>query len=292
VSRCPHALALAWGLVLEPLAHPKPGAVTRIAAHDDKNIYTFTASALAGLYACEAACTGPPDGFIARGLETYAGLLGGLGVETNAQLGSILLLLPLCRALTQAGTAEEAAALATTLVREHTGREDAAAYYRLLEELAPSHLGRYEGPVPSVGSGGRPESLVAALEAASWDLVHGELLNSYPATVEAYHVILGRGGPFNEDSLLAALLHVLAEHGDTLIARKWGLRAYKRALWEARAAALARPTPREALEELDELWRPRGWNPGAALDVVAAAAGLAAAHRAGFLSLEGRGRSS
>jgi len=204
----------------------------------------------------------------------------------------VLLILPLCRALPHAGTPREAAWLASRLVREYTGREDAVAYYRLLEALAPSHLGRYEGPVPAVGSGEYPDSLVDALEAASWDLVHGEILNAYPATLEAYEVIVARGGPFNEEALLAALLRVLAEHGDTLIARKWGLRAYKTALREAREAAAAHPGPREALEALDRLWRPRGWSPGAALDVVAAAAGLAAAAQAGFLSRGARGRSS
>ncbi len=282
--------ALAWGLVIEPLAHPKPGAVTRISSHGDKDVYSFAASGLAGLQACITAAHGGCAGFFARGLRVYLDVSRRLGVETNTQLGSIVLLLPLCRAYSEKpgiASARQLAVEASRLVVQCTGREDAVAYYRALEELSPSHLGRYEGPVPGVGSGRYPHSLVSALRAASWDLVHGELLNSYPATLEAYETILSWGGPFSEESILAALLVVLARYGDTLIARKWGFAAYKRALYEARRAAAAHPgRPRDALEWLDRLWRPRGWNPGAALDVVSAAAGLAV-----WSSLEGIGRS-
>jgi triphosphoribosyl-dephospho-CoA synthetase len=35
----------------------------------------------------------------------------------------------------------------------------------------------------------------------------------------------------------------------------------------------------EAVEWLDRLWRPRGWNPGAVLDVMAVALGLLFYHK-------------
>ncbi len=278
------ASALSWGLVLEPLAHPKPGAVTRIHPHPDKDVYLFMASARAGLEACVEAARPPCGGFFARGLRSYMEGSRRLGVATNTQLGSVVLLLPLCAASTVSTSLSSLAASASTLLRSCTGEEDAEAYYRALEAAVPSHLGRYEGPVPGVGSGEYPSSLVAAFEAAAWDLVHREALGGYPATLRAAEVILDRGGPFREEALLAALLHVLVSEGDTLIAAKYGWAAYKRALLEARAAAALYPDdPAGALAWLDGLWRPRGWSPGAALDVVAAAAGLAVAALEGLL---------
>jgi len=277
----PATTVLPWGLAAEPIVHPKPGAVTRLRAHPDKDAYTFVAGASAASAACAAACRGGCEGFMARGLEAYMRGLRGLGVRTNLQLGSVLLLLPLCRAAS-AGRVPRIFDEATRLVYECTGPEDAAAYYGVLEQFRPAHLGRLEkAPVPGVGEG-RPPRLVEVLRYARWDHVHRELLEGYPLARRAYRVIMEGGGPLREEAVLSAILDLLAGHGDTLIAAKWGWAAYKRALEEARLAR-ARGSPREALEWLDGEWRGRGWNPGSVLDIVAVALGVALAVGQGLL---------
>ncbi len=282
---CGDSRYVAAGLYLEPLAHPKPGGVTRCLAQEDKDVYSFVASAFAGQKACLAACSGECRGFMARGIRAYVDELERLGVGTNIQLGSVLLVLPLCRAVSGSSTPRELARNASRLVIACDDEEAGREYYRALERLGVRHLGRYEGPYPGVGSGEYPRGLSVALIAGRWDLVHRELLEGYPATLEAYRVIMESGGPLREDALLRAILAVLASRGDTLIASRHGGRAYKMALWEARAAyrLSERIGVRKAIEWLQGLWRGRGWSPGAALDVVAAAAGIAFAVSAGVL---------
>lgn len=120
-----------------------------------------------------------------------------------------------------------------------------------------------------------PRSFVEALMAARWDLVHSELLSGYPVTLEALKTLRESSGGL-EDRALRALLSMLAWPGDTLIASKRGFAAMKRSILEARAALLLSGSwgVRRALEWLDSEWRDRGWNPGAVLDVLAAAIGL------------------
>ena len=275
-------LALAMGALLEPLAHPKPGAVTRCLGHSDKNIFDFAESFYYVYSACRASAIGDCKGFIARGIREYLPLARARG---NIQAGTLMLLLPLCRAVQETSMYPALLQEASRLIVECDSPESARLYYRLLEEAGVSHLGVYEGPVPSVGSGRYPGSLWEALWAARWDLVHRELLYGYPIVGEASRVVLSRLRAGWEEAILWALLSILARHGDTLIAHKYGWRAYKKALWEARHAlqiASGRGV-RGALEYLDSLWRPRGWSPGAALDIVAAATGVAYAIRAGVL---------
>ncbi|MCE4620643.1 MAG: triphosphoribosyl-dephospho-CoA synthase [Desulfurococcales archaeon] len=275
-------LALAMGALLEPLAHPKPGAVTRCLSHSDKDVFDFAESFHYVYSACQASAIGECKGFMARGIREYLPLARARG---NIQAGTLMLLLPLCRAVQETRQYPALLREASRLVIECDSPESARLYYRLLEEANVSHLGVYEGPVPGVGSGRYPGSLWEALWAARWDLVHRELLYGYPLVEEAVGVILGGLGAGWEEAILWALLRILARHGDTLIAHKYGWMAYKKALWEARLALriASGEGVRRALEYLDGLWRPRGWSPGAALDIVAAATGVAYGLQAGVL---------
>ncbi len=267
--------SILWGLVLEPLAHPKPGGVTRCKSHPDKDVYDFVMGVYPALKACMAACSGECRGFIGRGLNSYIKSVTRVS-KTNIQLGSVLLLLPLCRALHDSSTPGDLFSNASKLVVACDSFESGKAYYDALSLLGASHLGRYEGAVPSVGSGEYPPGLVPALEASRWDHVHNELLSGYPLTAEAYKIMLDRIDDGIEEAILAAILELLASHGDTLIARKWGMSAYLKALREARYAKelSLRHGVRASLEYLDNLWRRRGWNPGAVLDIVGVASGI------------------
>ena len=275
-------LALAMGAILEPMAHPKPGAVTRCMGHSDKDIFDFAESFQYVYSACRASAAGDCKGFMARGLKVYLPLARAKG---NIQAGTLMLLLPLCRAAGETDLYPALLREASRLVVECDSPESARLYYKLLEEAGVGHLGVYEGPVPGVGSGRYPSGLWEALRAARWDMVHRELLYGYPLVEEAVRVILSRLGAGWEEAILWALLNTLSRHGDTLIAHKYGWMAYKRALFEASLSLriAAAEGVKRALEYLDGLWRPRGWNPGAALDVVAAATGVAYALRASVL---------
>jgi len=288
MDACSRAALLAAGLHLEPLAHPKPGAVTRLAGHGDKDVFSFAAHASlvtpvlveACRAAAEGGCSGRP---LLRGLSLYRRLVAPR-LRGNVAFGSFMLLLPLAAAAARPpGGVGEHAREASRVAVECSGVEEARLYLEILASLKPSHLGSYHGPLPdALSPGGASVDFAGLLRGARWDLVHREILEGYPRTLEAVSAIRGglaRGSSF-EEALLHAILWGLARWGDTLIYQKYGGRAYLRAVAEAeRALAIAESRGvREAMEWLDSLWRPRGWNPGAVLDVAAAAVGLLAFH--------------
>jgi triphosphoribosyl-dephospho-CoA synthetase len=282
---CMLALRLSAGARVEAVLHPKPGAVTACRPHPDKAVWDFMVHSVALdealLEACKASTRGAGDP-LGEGLARYASSLAALPLpQSNVGLGEALLLTPLAAALPRvAGSGCEPRRLAgeASRIALSAGPGAAGAYYRLLARLSPSHLGRYEGPVPGVGEG-EPRGLAEVLEAAKWDHVHAELLEAYPRSLWLYERIarrlprLGLAG-----AALEALLEALARLGDTLILAKWGTRAYLRARREAAEALLYYRRGvmglSEALEWLDGLWRPRRWSPGAVLDLLAAALGL------------------
>ncbi len=264
--------AVSMGARLEPLLHPKPGAVTRLNHHPDKGVLDYALATLAVDEALAVACEA---GSIAAGLRAYARLAPRV-VSTNTSAGTVLLLVPLAAAAPRSESPVSAAAEAARLAKA-AGSDAAEAYYAILEAYRPSHLRRYRGPLPPVGGGGRPPPLHKVLEEASWDLVHSEILHGYPESLRVARALAGSRSAWEiEERALEALLDLLARRGDTLILAKWGASAYERALLEARAAKklAARLGPAAALEWLDSLWRPRRWNPGAALDVLAAGISL------------------
>lgn len=270
---------LVSGSRIEPLVEPKPGGVGRCMRHGDKSVFDFeVASTLIAASAYESCASASRScrSSIASGLRTYRRLHGLFLPRTNIYLGALLLILPLSAALglKEHNSIKEIADTARSTVLYCTGPEEAREYYRLLEHLGPSHLGRYKGPIPGVGEG-YPESFTSILEAAKWDHVHRELIEGYPLSLEAYRIIRETSGGL-EYRVLNAILELLAGYGDTLIASKYGWRAYKKALGEAKAAELlsARIGVRGALEWLDSLWRPRGWNPGSVYDIVTVGIGL------------------
>ncbi|MCE4610639.1 MAG: triphosphoribosyl-dephospho-CoA synthase [Desulfurococcales archaeon] len=271
-------------MVIEPLIHPKPGGVSRVSSHPDKDIYDFEVHALEAstcLYrACLASLSGGCVSGVRAGLECYLDLVERLGLRgRNVAFGTYTLLLPLSTSIPHnRGSVEDLARKARECIRGCGGYEG-RLYLTILSRLAPSHLrGSYQGPLPSVWEP-RPVELWRVFERASWDLVHSELAEGYPRSLAASRLItvLLASGSGLEDAARWALLHVLSSYGDTLIYSKYGAKAYHRALMEARSAWMlaAREGAASALEVLDALWRPRGWNPGAAFDILAVAISLA-----------------
>ena len=278
--RCNPSLmeSLLSGPRIEPLLHPKPGAVTRHSSHKDKTVLDFaitqTPLEAAAYTTCIEAST-RCRGSIARGLEAYNRMHEKTGVKANTSLGTLLLILPLSAAhgLTGTTSTRTLAVTARDIASECSGAEETREYYRILRRLAPRHLGHYKGPIESVWN--EPNTpFTRILESTSWDHVHREILQGYPITLSMARLIGERESL--EEGALYAMLHTLAAHGDTLVARRWGWRAYKTLIHEARWALRMEPKwgLKTVLGELDRLWRPRGWSPGSVLDMLAVAIGF------------------
>jgi triphosphoribosyl-dephospho-CoA synthase len=273
--------SLSLGLRLEPLLHPKPGAVTRIKSHADKNVIDFCVHAFlveASMLRAFIASEHREEDPLSTGLEEYLNLLKKFNIKKNIALGSALLHIPLASALGLFESPPEverlvSVASATAL----SSRRGGEVYYRILEYLRPSHLRKYEGPIPGVGSG-YPGNLAEVLRVTRWDYVHSELLNGYKLSLEALKMIMERAKDASsiEEPALYTLINMLSRYGDTLIMTKYGIRAMERAKKEASIAKYLSEKLGivEALEDLDRLWRNRGWNPGAILDILSTAISL------------------
>ncbi len=279
LDRCGTVILFAQGLFLEPVIHPKPGAVTCLKPHSDKSVVDFIINASIASVALHEACTWRLKGLespLARGFSVYRLLASKAGLKTNIALGALTLALPIASAFSSKAGASviDVVREAHSIVINETSSREAEEYYKLLELFKPSHLGSYTGPIPGVGSG-YPRSFIEILRVASWDLVHRELLEGYPVTLEAYKMMREKGGLIVE-SFLHTLLELLARYGDTLIASKYGFAAYRKVKVEALEALRISLTNNiyDAVEQLDNLWRPRGWSPGATLDILAVALGL------------------
>ncbi len=267
--------ALYSGALIEPMIHPKPGAVTRLESHADKSLYDFMVHAIALSTAAHTACNTAYNGSgdpIASGFKAYRSALQKLGIKTNIGLGTALLLVPLAAALGDLGypaNPQRLAERASNLIIE-SSTDAVREYYDLLSMLSPSHLRQYHGPIPGVGKG-YPRSFRQLLEIARWDIVHDDVRSGYPRSLQAkslYAKALHEYGDIDEAGA-HTLLYILSEYGDTLILAKYGIRAYLKALKEAKEAIMHTSKPSQAVALLDSLWRPRNWNPGAALDILA-----------------------
>ncbi len=271
------------GMFIEPLLHPKPGAVTRILGHRDKDVVRFAVHAsLAGeilVRGCERSrnfgCRGGISYMLSEYLERVAHKF-----KDNIAYGTFFLLAPIASALgmTSSTSPAKVAAAARDVVEGCTGERESTLHLKILRLISPSHLGRYRGPIPDVFESSSPPPLPRLLRLASWDLVHSEPVKGYPVSLEAFNSIqrMVEEGYDLEGASLAALLGILAEWGDTLIYQKFGGRAYILAMREARAALemSRRLGVMPALVWLDSIWRPRGWNPGAILDILAVGIGF------------------
>ncbi len=267
---------LFMGPKLEPLLHPKPGAVTRFLEHKDKNVIDFCehtlliemAMARAFLVSKSETLKDP----ISEGLKEYLSALKMFKVKENIALGTALLHIPLAAALGDIAYPAEPLKLVKRASSLALGSKNGGkVYYEILELLHPSHLRKYEGPIPAVGKG-YPKSLSEVLRSASWDHVHSELIRGYPLSIKAFLAIERNLKEKNglEEAILKVLLKMLSENGDTLILAKYGIRAYQRAIEDSKIALFLsnKIGVRRALEELDRDWRAKGWNPGAILDIV------------------------
>jgi triphosphoribosyl-dephospho-CoA synthase len=241
----------------------KPGNVHRYRDFDDANYVDFLLS---------AAVVGRVLG-LAGEKGVGATVLEGVRltrrvVPTNTNLGILLLLAPLAKAA--AGTGPRAGLPG---VLDALTVEDAALVYEAIRLANPGGLGR--APEQDV----RDEPTLTLRQvmalAADRDLVARQYADGFREVLDEGVPALLRGLEETgclEGAIVACHLRLLADHPDSLIARKRGPEEAAEASRRARAVLAAGWPATAALDDLDAWLRAEGHsrNPGTTADLVAA----------------------
>jgi triphosphoribosyl-dephospho-CoA synthase len=266
----PHEISsLATAACLLELSAPKPGNVSREADFDDTTFEDFLLS---------AAAVGPVlAGARSRGVG--ATILEAIRatrrhVESNTNLGMVLLLAPLASAA--AGTGSTLRDRLSSVLGG-LSLEDARLAYEAIRLADPGGLGQAEAQdVAEEPSLTLREAMVLA---AADDTVAREYATDYDVTFRLTAPALRgarEGGLRWPEAILEAYLRVLANVPDTLIARKQGTNAARavslRAAEVLADSAPGSPARDRAVMALDEQLRGSGnpLNPGTTADLIAA----------------------
>ena len=248
---------------------PKPGNVYRGADFEDLSYVDFLVSAAVVGPVLEQAAE---QGVGATVLEAVKRTLA--AVATNTNLGMLLLLAPLAAVPAEVALAKGISGVLAAL----TG-EDAKHVFAAIRVVQPGGLGQVDKA--DVNDTTAPDiSLQEAMQlAADRDLVARQYTNNFEQVFKlADHLekITLSGLPLSE-SIVRAFLQLLANHPDSLIARKCGEQVAQEV--SAQAAAVlsqgesADAAYQSALQEFDFALRVDGHrrNPGTSADLVAAA---------------------
>jgi triphosphoribosyl-dephospho-CoA synthase len=257
---------------------PKPGNVHRGADFEDLTFADFMVSAVA---------VAPP---LAKAAETGVGVAvlqavqatRGL-VRTNSNLGTVLLLAPLCAVPREVRLAE-----GVKSVLCHLTPEDASNVYEGIRTAAPGGLGT--APRMDVAEC-PPAGLLAAMqEAGERDLVARQYGNGFEQVFELvapWLIESRRNGWTLLEGIVHTSIRLLADFPDSLIERKCGKGVAQLASAKARSVIAAglpgEEAYRSALADLDFWMRSdhHRRNPGTTADLIAA--GLFVVLREGWL---------
>ncbi len=247
---------------------PKPGNVHRGADFEDLAFEDFATSTVAIAPAMEAAVDCRLGATVLAAVEATR-----QAVTTNTNLGTVLLLAPLAKVPRhvplETGVAD---------VLASCGPDDARDVYAAIRLAAPGGLGKVDeydvaGPPPA--------DLLAAMRAgASRDMVARQYAENFRQVlglaVPWLREGIASGWPLAE-SIVYVQMRLMAEHPDSLIARKCGPAVAQEASDRA-AHVLAAGTPgskdyHRALADFDFWLRSDGHrrNPGTTADLIAAA---------------------
>jgi triphosphoribosyl-dephospho-CoA synthase len=248
---------------------PKPGNVHRGADFEDLTYVDLLVSAAVIAPILDNAGQKPLGKTVLSAVKATQ-----LAVNTNSNLGIVLLLTPLALASTR----DAPITAGIGLVLDDLQPQDAADVYEAIRLAKPDGLGsRDEADVaepPSI-------SLVDAMRlAADRDLVARQYATDFAEVLgfvlPAITTALARGATLGQ-SIVEAHLRSMAEHPDSLIARKCGADLARQAAdWAAEVLKQGTPgdeTFRRALADFDFWLRSDGnrRNPGSTADLIAAA---------------------
>ena len=256
-------LACLWEVMV-----PKPGNVHRSADFEDLTFGDFVTSAVA---------IGPAMDRAGRERSVGQTVLDAVRatrqlVDTNTNLGTILLLAPLAAVSREVPLVEGVASVLSEL-----NSEDAGRVYQAIREAAPGGL----GDVPSwdVAGPAPPDLLQAMRAAADRDLVARQYANDFAELFQSVVPYLRDGldaGRGLTASVIHAHLRLMAQYPDSLIARKCGPDVASEAAARAAQALDVGPPDadayRRAVADVDFWLRSDGHrrNPGTTADLIAA----------------------
>jgi triphosphoribosyl-dephospho-CoA synthase len=253
---------------------PKPGNVHRSADFEDLQLADFLVSAMAiGPAMQDAPQMGVGQAVLAAVRATRE------LVQTNTNLGTVLLFAPLAVVPRNQPLADGIAEVLASLTSE-----DADAVYEAIRLAAPGGLGRAEKMDVSAKA---PSDLLQAMKAASErDLVARQFANGFQEVLQCVvpELVEGRtAGWLLSESIVRTHVRMMAEFPDSLIARKCGDEVARessdRAAQVLQAGGPGDADYLSALADLDFWLRSdhHRRNPGTTADLIAA--GLFAALR-------------
>ena len=262
------------------VASPKPGNVHPGAEFDGLTLVDFLTSAVAIAPAMDAAANQSIGETVLQAIRATRHV-----TSTNTNLGTVLLLAPLC-----AVPRGEPLQTGVQRVLRQSNLQDAHNVYEAIRLAQPGGLGRVEqGDVSQAPTA----DLVSMMRlAASRDMVARQYNNGFDDVLGTVVPWLADGqaaGLSVADRVVLTHVRLMATHPDSLIARKCG-DAVARESAERAASVLASGRPGDAsygreLRNFDAWLRADGHrrNPGTTADLIAA--GLFAALRDGIIAL-------
>lgn len=238
----------------------KPGNVHRYRDFEDSNYLDFLLSAAAIAPVMTAACQRRVGATVLEAVQATRRVTG-----TNTNLGIVLLLAPLATV-----PPEQELRSGVERVLTELDIEDARLVYEAIRLASPGGLGRVSEQDVSAEPTQTLRQVMAL--AADRDLVARQYTNAFVEVfndgVPALLAGLERTGS-TEEAIILTHLHLMAQHPDTLIARK---RGWAEAEEAARRARTVLDTGWSELASFDAWLRAEGHvrNPGATADVLTA----------------------
>jgi triphosphoribosyl-dephospho-CoA synthase len=246
----------------------KPGNVHRAADFEDIGLLDFAMSSVAIEPAMAAAHQQGVGATVLQATRATSDL-----VQSNTNLGTILLLAPLAAVATEMTLIEGLPGVLASL-----NASDAAAVYEAIRVTSPAGLGKVDQM--DVADRSPPDLLVAMQHAAERDLVARQYVNQFEQVfgLVAPRIVDGcQGGLSLTSAVIDAHIFLMSRHPDSLIARKCGPAvAVESSHRAARVIDAGEPNSDaycHAASDLDFWLRSEGHrrNPGTTADLIAAA---------------------
>jgi len=249
------------------VAAPKPGNVHRGADFENLSFTDFAASAVAIGPAIEQADQAGVGSAVLAAIEATQSV-----VDTNTNLGTVLLLAPLA-----AVARDKPLKVGIGDVLAGLGPSDCQDAYRAIQLASPGGMGKVEEM--DVNDQPPQDLLIAMQHAAERDLVAHQYVTRFDVVLNFVVPRLLAGvnqGHRLTTAIIDTQMHLMSEFPDSLIARKCGVDVAKQSA--ARAARVLDAGPPESAQYLRELAELDFWlrsdghrrNPGTTADLIAA----------------------
>lgn len=197
---------------------PKVGNVHRSSDFENLTLHDFLASAVAIAPSMQSAGEMPVGKTVLEAIRATRQV-----VNTNTNLGIVLLLAPLAKALALSDATKPLSTCIQTVLNQLTP-EDSVFVYEAIRLAVPGGLGKVEEM--DVTAAAAPESLLFAMAAAAdRDLIAQQYVTNFDLVLSKVVPYLLEGkekGWTLTERIIRTHLRILSEHPDSLIVRKCG----------------------------------------------------------------------